>query len=170
MVLKLSDLAIPAYTKQSRQVKQEHTCQHNFGGILERGKKCALYSTLSEICIVVSKETSVSPDGVSEETWQVATDDNGKTIGCANENLGLGTYTRIKNVELVNLSKHMDNITVRVRSYNDPAIQALLITEGTFVIGLDPKLKMALSIAGIIVSLTCFACIIRQCIVNCRQD
>ena len=87
LVLKLSDLAIPAYTMQSRQVKQEHTCQHNFGGILERGKKCALYSTLSEICIVVSKETSVSPDGVSEESWQVATDNNGKTIGCANENL-----------------------------------------------------------------------------------
>ena len=98
----------------------------------------------------------------------MATDDNGKTLGCANEKLGLGTYTRIKNVELVNLSKHMDNITVRVRSYNDPAIQALLITEGTFAIGLDPKLKMALSIIGIVVSLTCLTCIIRSCIINFR--
>ena len=62
----------------------------------------------------------------------------------------------------------MDNITVRVRSYNDPAIQALLLTEGTFVIGLDPKLKMAFSIAGILFSLSCFACIIRQCIINFR--
>ena len=38
------------------------------------------------------------------------------------------------------------------------------------MIGLDPKLKMALSIAGIIVSLSMFACIAKQCVRNCRED
>ena len=59
---------------------------------------------------------------------------------------------------------------MRVRSYDDPAIQALLLTEGTFVIGMDPKLKMALSVCGVITSLAFFVCIFRKCIDNYRQD
>ena len=55
----------------------------------------------------------------------------------------------------------MSDVTVRVRSLDDPVIQALLITEGTFVFGMDPKMKMALSIIGLLLSLCIFVVLIR---------
>jgi len=58
----------------------------------------------------------------------------------------------------------MSNVTVRVRSIEDPVIQALLITDGTFVFGMDPKMKMALSVIGLILSICIFAWLTRLCI------
>ena len=91
-------------------------------------------------------------------------------IGCASESLKLSSYTRVKDVTKAQLSTKLQDVKVRVRSYEDPAIQALLLTEGTFVIGMDPKFKMALSVCGVIFSLACFACIAKQCVLTYQQD
>ena len=46
----------------------------------------------------------------------------------------------------------MEKVKIRLRSFEDPTIQALIMTHGTFAIGMDPDLKFYLSIAGIAVS------------------
>ena len=129
---------------------------------MEKGKRCALYSILSEVCLVVDKN--------EEGKWAISTNDDGSLIGCASETLELASYTRIKHVEKKELVSKIHNVHVRIRSYDDPAIQAILLTDGTFVIGMDPKVKMALSISGIILSIFCFGCIAKQCVLNCRGD
>ena len=52
----------------------------------------------------------------------------------------------------------MDLVTIRLRSLADPAIQALLLTDGTFQIGLDPDLKLKLSACGVAISAIILAC------------
>ena len=53
---------------------------------------------------------------------------------------------------------HMDLVKIRLRSLADPAIQALILTDSTFSIGLDPDLKLKLSACGMAFSLIVLVC------------
>ena len=57
-------------------------------------------------------------------------------------------------VKRIDLAKHMDSVVIRLRSLDDPAISALLLTEGTYDVGIDPKTK-ARSIALRAFGFTC---------------
>ena len=52
----------------------------------------------------------------------------------------------------------MELVTIRLRSLADPAIQALLMTNGSFAIGLDPDLKLKLSACGVAVFTVILVC------------
>ena len=98
-----------------------------------------------------------------EAKWQLVRQENGDIMGCASEKLELSSYTPQRNVKKNDLLKHMKEVTVRLRYLEDPAVQALIITDGTFVIGMDPALKMFLSFVGLVASLAWLSCISVQC-------
>ena len=139
-------------------------CDTNFGGVLEQGNKCVVYSALREICLVVNQ----SMPGV----WELVRDevDNTKLIGCSDSHLKIGKYEKMIRTQKQDLIAKDGKITVRIRSLDDPAVQALLITEGTYETGMDSSLKMFLSIIGVVISLAFLIYIGYWCCKNGGSD
>ena len=146
------DLEIAPFTKMMHRVMQQRRCEINYDGVIEAQNKCITYSVLTEICIIANKTDSGGQ-------WELAKDSlTGKFLGCSDTKFAIGKYQKIPHIKKNEIITKMKSLKVRVRSADDPAIQALLITEGTYVIGMDPKHKMNLSITGVVVStaLLCF--------------
>ena len=68
------------------------------------------------------------------------------------------------NITRQDISAKMNEITFRVRSLDDPAVQALLVTEGSLNFGMDPSTKMALSVVGLLTSIAFMGMIVVKCI------
>ena len=73
-------------------------------------------------------------------------------------------YTKVYDTSKFDLGSRMGNITIRLRDYDDPAIRALLETNGTFDFGLSSRVKLVLSIIGLALStivmiFTIFTCL-----------
>ena len=73
-------------------------------------------------------------------------------------------YTKVYDTSKFDLGNRMGNITIRLRDYDDPAIRALLETNGTFDFGLSSRVKLILSIIGLALStivmiFTIFTCL-----------
>lgn len=91
-------------------------------------------------------------------------------MGCSNEHFDIGHYEHKRDVKLTKLKDFMPYVTVRVRSLQDPAVQALIMTDGTYDIGMDAGLKLLLSLLGILLSIGIFCYIIRSCVVESRKE
>jgi len=70
----------------------------------------------------------------------------------------------VPNITRQDISAKMNEITFRVRSLDDPAVQALLVTEGSLNFGMDPSTKMALSVVGLLTSIAFMGMIVVKCI------
>ena len=141
-------------------------CDTNFGGVLEQGNKCVVYSALKEICLVVNQ----TMPGVWEFYKEKVDVDLYKIIGCSDSHLSIGKYEKMARTKKEDLIAKDGKITVRIRSLNDPAVQALLITEGTYETGMDPMLKMILSVTGVVISLSLLIYIGIWCCKNSGSD
>ena len=85
-------------------------------------------------------------------------------MGCADDHSAIGHYVKKNDVKLAKIYDHLGPVSIRLRSLQDPAVQALIVTEGAFTVGMDSKLKFALSLLGLLLSLTFLCFIVRSCI------
>ena len=85
-------------------------------------------------------------------------------MGCIDANRDIQGYTGIKSfMEETDVPRVADKVTVMIRSVDDPIVQAIYITNGTFNMGMDPALQMLLGIFGCLTALVCVYHICRQC-------
>lgn len=61
------------------------------------------------------------------------------------------------------MTAKLGEITVRVRSIDDPAVQARIVTYGTFNVGMAPSTKLFLSTLGLIFGLLLLVTILVVC-------
>jgi len=92
-------------------------------------------------------------------------------MGCTSQTFEVANYTKVSTHSAVNALSHVpQNITVRARSLQDPAIQALILTDGTFAIGMNASLKFFLSLVGCVLALSFLFCICRRCVTFQRLE
>ena len=85
-------------------------------------------------------------------------------MGCADDHSAVAHYVKINNVKLAHIHEKLGPVNIRLRSLHDPAVQALIVTDGAFTVGMDSKLKFALSLLGLLLAMTFLCCIVRSCI------
>ena len=163
--IRLSDLDVPAYKTSRRQVKKAKQCESNFHGEITHGNICVTYNLLEELCLVVIKD-------IETDQWKLATHTGSKNhyMGCSDEHYEIGHYVHKRDVKVTKIRESMNNITIKLRSIDDPAVQASILTQGTYNIGMDASLKLMLSTLGILISIGILCYIGRDCVAQSRKE
>ena len=124
-----------------------------YGGIVELEDgihRCYNYRTLTSVCVVVEPTEDLS-------SWKPARREDGHIIGCE-KSLFLGKYETVKDVKEV--PPISEQITVTIRSIDDPAVQVILLTDDAYNVGLDPAAQLIIGILGLVFSTLCLCSVL----------